>query len=170
MDGPDGWGHEQGRQVFNSLLKEVEKNPGIQVFRISLQGVERTDASFPRESVIELAKRYKGHKGFCLVNVSDPDLLDNWDAAGVKRDQPLTVWKGERPQIIGMQPTKGNLEILDYALSVPKCTAVGASTALKMKLTNASTKLKQLFDQGFLLRRDEVAASGGVEFFYFRIK
>ncbi|MBX9948747.1 MAG: hypothetical protein K2Y39_06280 [Candidatus Obscuribacterales bacterium] len=170
MGGPDGWGHEHGREVFNKLLEAVESHPGSLVFHISLKGVERTDASFPRESVVELAKRYRGFKGFCLIDVNDPDLLDNFDAAGLKREQPLIVWKGERWHLIGQQPTKGNADMLAYALSVPSCTAVAASGALKLQLTNASTKLKQLFNQGFLLRKEEVAPSGGVEFVYYRIK
>ena len=170
MGGSDGWGHEQGREVFIRLLETVEKHPGTVIFQISLKGVERTDASFPRESIVELARRYRGYKGFCLIDVSDPDLLDNFDAAALKREQPLIVWKNERWQIIGQQPSKGNVDMLAYALSVPKCTAVAASGALKLQLTNASTKLKQLFSQGFLLRKEEVAQSGGLEYVYYRIK
>ena len=78
MPEQDGWGHEQGRLVFSRLLKAVEANPETEIFLISLEGVRRTDASFPRESVVELARRYREHRGFCLVGVQDEDLLDNW--------------------------------------------------------------------------------------------
>lgn len=167
----DGWGHDEGHEVFRKLIKEVEASPGIQIFQISLEGVERTDSSFPRESVVELARRYRGNKGFCLTNVINQDLLDNWDAAAQKREQPLFVWNGDDEyKIIGPEPSQGNIEILKYSLSDENVTASAAANALDIKLTNASTKLKQLSEQGYLLRREELAASGGVEFKYFRVK
>jgi hypothetical protein len=39
-----------------------------------------------------------------------------------------------------------------------------------MSIANASTKFKQLWEQGFLLRRETTAESGGVEYVYCRIK
>src|SRR6266446_5846230 len=51
MDGrPDGWGHEQGRQVYERLRAVVEAHPAKEIIRISLAGVKRTDITFPRES------------------------------------------------------------------------------------------------------------------------
>ena len=44
-----------------------------------------------------------------------------------------------------------------------------AAATPKMSIANASTKFKQLWEQGFLLRREDVAESGGVEFTYYRI-
>lgn len=170
MESSDGWGNTQGRELHQKLLGVIEANPGKKVIRVSLEGVERTDASFPRESVVELARRYRGQKGFCLIGVGNQDLLDNWDAAALKRGQPLLVWEDDGYQIIGAQPTRGNRPLLDYVLSVPKTTATDAAKALGLKLTNASTKLKQLLDGGFMLRREEMAPSGGIEYVYFRIK
>lgn len=171
MHGSDAWGHDEGREVFFKLLKAVEDNPGCQVFRISLNGVRRTDASFPRESVIELAKRLRGSKGICLLDASNQDLLDNWDMAAVKKDQPLLVWNPDNSyRILGPQPSRGTKEIFEYVVNASRATAVSAAKALDLKLTNASTKLKTLSEQGFLLRRDEVAPSGGIEFVYFAIK
>lgn len=169
MVAEDGWGHDEGHDTFRKLLKEVEANPGILIFRISLEGVKRTDASFPRESVVELARRYRGRKGFCLTNFTTQDLIDNWDAAAQKREQPLFVWSDDEYKILGPQPTQGNVEILKYSLSTESVTASSAANTLDIKLTNASTKLKQLSEQGYLLRREELAPSGGVEFKYFRL-
>ena len=58
MDSSEGWGHEHGQAVHLKLLKAVESNPGKAIVRLSLDGVRRTDASFPRESVVELARRF----------------------------------------------------------------------------------------------------------------
>lgn len=169
MNRNDGWGHAEGREVHQRLLHIVESHPRVFVFRISLAEVRRTDASFPRESVVELAKRFRGEKGFCLTDVDNQDLLDNWEAASLKREQPLTVWYEGQPCVIGPKPTRGNKALLDYVLSVPETTAAVAAKVLYRTLTNVSTKLKQLQDGGFILRRDEISPTGGVEYRYFRI-
>ena len=155
--------------MFSKLLKVVEANPETEIFRISLEGVRRTDASFPRESVVELARRYREHRGFCLVGVQDEDLLDNWDAAALKRDQPIIAWKDEKHRILGPQPSRGNKELLELVLSNRSVSASNAAKRLNLKLNNASTKLKQLLEQGFILRNEVAAPSGGVEFTYYRI-
>ena len=41
---------------------------------------------------------------------------------------------------------------------------------LDLTITNASTKLKQLLEQGYLMRKQEMATSGGVEYLYFPIR
>jgi predicted transcriptional regulator len=40
------------------------------------------------------------------------------------------------------------------------------ATDLCLKVSNASTQLKELWEMGYLLRTEEVADSGGVEFVY----
>ncbi|MFL5704026.1 MAG: DNA-binding protein, partial [Ktedonobacteraceae bacterium] len=122
MPGPDGWGYVQGRQMYEKLRDVVEAHPAEMIFTISLKGVEHTDASFPRESVVELAKSYRGRYGFCLKDATDPDLLDNWDAAALKREQPLIVWRDDTAQILGPQPGEGIRQMLDYILSTPSTT------------------------------------------------
>jgi hypothetical protein len=169
MDRDDGWGNAEGREVFQRLLKKIEADPTKVVYRVSLDGVRRTDASFPRESVIELARRFRGNKGFCLVDIADPDLLDNWDAAAAKRDQPMTVWRNGKPEIIGHKPTAGNEEVLKYVLSKGEASAASVARELKLQLTNASTKLRQLEKDGFIMRHDEASPTGGIEYIYFGI-
>lgn len=169
MDRDDGWGNAEGREVFQRLLKTTESDPGKLIYRISLEGVRRTDASFPRESVVELAIRFRGKKGFCLVDISDPDLLDNWKAAAVMREQPLTIWQNGKPEIIGRKPTAGNEEVLRYVLYNGEASAATVARELKLQLTNASTKLRQLEKDGFIMRRDEASPTGGIEYIYFRI-
>lgn len=169
MDAPYGWGRDQGREVFQGLIKQVESHPGKLVIEVSLKGVERTDISFASETVVELAKRYRGNKGFLLSNVADADLLENWEAAASKKSQPIMVWDGSKLEVIGAQPSQGNAATFEYVLTKGSATAAEIATAFDFQITNASTKLKQLWEQGFLLRRQEIAESGGVEFRYFAI-
>lgn len=167
----DGWGHQQGRMVHGRLLEIVEAAPESSIFRISLKGVRRTDASFPRESVVQMAKRFRGHKGFCLADGKDPDLLENWDAAAMRMEQPLFLWTaGGAHRLLGPQAPKGSVDALDLVTSEGHATASQIAKRLDIKINNASMKLRQLQEAGYLLREEEVAESGGVEFTYFRIK
>lgn len=170
MGSPEGWGRDQGREVHQRLLRFVEANAGTIVFKVSLKDVRRLDISFASETIVELARRYRGLKGFCLVDLSDEDLIENWDAAAAKKSQPILVWKGRTARILGCEPSPGNREAYEFVLSRSKVRAVEfASTTKGMSVANASMKLKQLWEQGFLLRRESIADTGGVEFIYHRI-
>ncbi len=170
MHNSDGWGHIQGRQVHEKLRVLIESHPTESIIRISLDGVKRTDISFPREAVIELARSYRGQRGFCLTDVSDPDVLENWDAAALSREQPLLVWGKEMTyRIIGPQPSAGLRQMLQYVLSVPVVRTSEAAAVLHLKIPNASNKLKQLWQEGYILRQEQSASSGGVEYEYVRI-
>jgi len=169
MDSEDGWGNAYGREVYQALLKAVEAAPGKLVFRISVAGVRRVDVSFAREALLELAARYRGSKGICLVNVPDVDQLENWEAAALRRGQPLMAWRGGKPILLGPEPSRGNKGALEYLLEHKETTAAVLARDLKLSVTNASTKLKQLLEKGYLLRREDLSPSGGVEYTYFVI-
>lgn len=170
MDEPEGWGRAQGREVYQRLLDLVEANAGVAVFRVSLEGVRRVDISFASETVVELARRYRGSRGFCLVDISDNDLIENWEAAASKKKQPIFIWSGESVQVIGIEPSEGNRQALRFALDHSQVRAADFANEMpNVSITNASTKFKQLWSQGFLLRREQVADSGGLEFVYERI-
>jgi hypothetical protein len=170
MNSDEGWGRDQGRLVYPRLLNFVESHPGFFVIRVNLEGVKRTDISFASETVVELARRYRGNKGVCLLDPLDTDMLENWEAAAERKSQPLLVWAGKLPRIIGLQPSAGTAGALQFALRRGTTTASEYAKATEgMSIANASTKYKQLWEQGFLLRREDFAGSGGMEFVYHRI-
>jgi len=170
MEGPEGWGRNYGREVYQRLLAFVEENSGVIVFKVSMKGTKRVDISFASETIVELAKRYRGLKGFCLTDLTDVDLMENWEAAAAKKGQPILVWEGENGRVIGVEPSQGNRGALAFALARPTArTTEFAESVPGMSIANASTKFKQLWEQGFLLRRESVADTGGVEFVYERI-
>jgi hypothetical protein len=169
MDRPEGWGRNQGRRIFPRLLSFVEENPGAVIYRISMKGVERLDISFASETIVELARRYRRTKGFCLVDLMDRDLIENIDAAAKKKDQPLLVWHGQRSELIGAEPSEGTREALLFAIEKVQARAAEFASQKGLTTANASMKFKQLWEQGFLLRRESVADSGGVEFIYERV-
>lgn len=165
----DAWGHALGRAVQERLRALVEAQRARSVFAISLRGVSRTDASFPREAVVELAVRFRMRHGFYLTDVEDADVLENWDAAALRCRQPLLVWTTTPPRVLGPQPGEGTGGMFAHVLSVGVTTTGEAAHALDIKVPNASNKLKRLWEDGYILRRERVAQSGGIEFAYVRI-
>jgi len=169
MNRADGWGRSEGREVYNRLLEFVEGNPGMLVFKVSLGGVRRLDMSFASETLVELARRYRRAKGFCLIDLADKDIAENIDAAAEKKDQPLLIWEGKSARVIGGDPSEGTREAFQFAMGRPECRASEFAIEREISIANASMKFKQLWNEGFLLRRESVADSGGVEFVYRRI-
>jgi len=166
----DGWGHEMGRKIHDKLREVVEKQTTETIITISLKGVKRADASFLRESTLSLAKLYREKKGFCLSDIENEDLVENIEVAAGKFEQPITYWPNSNGRILGPQPSEGLKEMLIYALKVPVVYTNEAARELDLKVPNASNKLNQLWKAGYILRRERVATSGGLEHEYFRIK
>jgi hypothetical protein len=169
MDRPEGWGRSEGREVYQRLLDFVERSAGTVVFKVSLKGVKRIDISFSSETIVELARRYRRTKGFCLIDLSDKDLIENLDAAAEKKDQPMMVWRERSAQLIGSEPSEGAREAFEFAMGRPQTRAAEFAAEKGITIANASMKFKQLWEQGFLLRRESTADTGGVEFVYRRI-
>lgn len=164
------FGNVEGKNVFRKLSDFVDQNPGVGIFGISLKGIEATDASFPRESVVSLAKQLRGEKGFYLTQLSNRDLIDNWSYAAQAKDQPLVIWNNANFEIIGAELNKPTRDLLEYVLRNGSVLASQAANDLTLSVQNASTRLKNLVLQGFLLRSEDVADSGGIEFKYSAIK
>jgi hypothetical protein len=134
-------------------------------------GVKRVDISFASETVVELARRYRGRKGFCFTDLEDPDMEENWAAAAERAKQPLMNWIGGKWRVLGPQPSPGVADAFQFALTKGEIRASDYATSAKeMSITNASNKFKQLWENGFLLRREATAESGGVEFVYVPIR
>lgn len=163
------FGNVQGKEVFRKLSDYVDANPLINIFGISLKGIVATDASFPRESVVALAKQYRGEKGFYLLNLYDRDLIDNWKYAALAKEQPLVIWADNKFEIIGPDISTSNLELVHYILENQSVTTAEVAEALNITTQNASTKLKKLVNQGYIMRLEEVAKSGGIEYTYHSI-
>ena len=169
MPRPEGWGRAMGREVFTKLLDQVDRNPDQTVFAISFAGVKRVDFSFSSETVVELARRFRGRKGFYLLDIGVPEIEENIDAAALRVDQPLLVIDAKGQHFIGLEPTAGTKEALAIVVARPQARASDIAEAIQVSVANASMKLKQLWNTGFLLRRESVADTGGVEFVYHRI-
>ncbi|MBL4764702.1 MAG: DNA-binding protein [Colwellia sp.] len=165
-------GNKEGKAVYISLLNEIDKHPDSNLIEISLSNITKTDASFPRESVVSIAKQFRGEKGFYLtgVSVEDRDFLDNWHYAAIAKKQPLTVWFKDGYQTLGPELSGSMTEILSFALKQTEVTASSISVRFDITVPNASSKLKKLANDGYILRVERIAPSGGKEYIYCPIK
>lgn len=164
------FGNREGKVVCRKLADFVEQNPKVRVFGISLEGIEATDASFPRESVISLAKQLRGEKGIFLKDLDNRDLIDNWNYAAQAKEQPLVIWNASSFEVIGPEMNQATCTLVEHVLQKGTVTASQVATGLGLSVQNASTRLKNLVSQGYLLRVEEVAETGGIEFLYLAIK
>jgi hypothetical protein len=77
-------------------------------------------------------------------------MIENWEAAAAKKSQPIVLWSNDGARVMGVEPSQGNREALSFALSRPQARAAEFAEATSgMSIANASTKFKQLWEQGF---------------------
>ena len=164
------FGNDKGREVFQKLLFELDAYPSKNIFGISLSGISMTDASFPRESVISLAKSRKGEKGFYLQDFASPDLLDNWDYAAKAKNQTIIVFIGSSYKLIGSDISPGSKDLLDFVMRSKTVTTSKVAKHFNVTAQNASAKLKKLLSLGLILGTKREAESGGIEFLYTAIQ
>jgi hypothetical protein len=167
-----GMGAQQGKLAFEALSSIIDRQPKYNTFYIALDDTF-FDASFAREGIVKLAKHYRMSKGICLINIDNEDLLDNVLSPVLKLNQPIAYYVGEVLHHVFHDkigaPSKTNKPIFEFILSKGSTTAHDVSKEFDMKLNNASTKLKTLFEEGYLLRNEEKSETGGIEFTYYTI-
>lgn len=164
------YGNIEGKSVFRKLVDFIEEHPRTRIFGVSLDGIEATDASFPRESVISVAKHFRGERGVFLTDFRDRDLIDNWTYAARAKDQPLVIWNDANFEVIGPELNPSTRSLVEYVLEKRSVVAAQVATDLGLSVQNASTRLKGLVAAGYVLRAEEAAESGGIEFKYTAIR
>lgn len=168
--GDSAFGNKEGRDVYQKLLERLDEIPDKKVIGLSLKGIRRTDASFPRESVVSLAKSLNGEKGFFLQDFESVDLKDNWDYAAKAKDQTIIVLVKGGYELIGKSLNHGAIELLDFVMAHGVVRTSEVAQGFGVSVQNASAKLKKLLSVGLILATKQVAESGGMEFVYTAIK
>ncbi len=164
-------GNELGKTVFQRLQREVDSSPGSAIFGISLKGVQATDASFPRESVISLIKMLCGEKAFFLKDFKSADLVDNWDYAAKAKNQAVIILKGANDyDVIGPELGIATKELLGFVMTEGVVTTSKVAKKFDVSAQNASAKMKKLHGMGLVFGSKETAESGGLEYVYHAIK
>jgi hypothetical protein len=169
MSGADCLGSVTGRRIQPALIGKVGTSRGPELVRVSLSGIRQIDVTFARETIIAMVQYHLRHHGICLTQPTSADVVDNIAAAAERAGVPVTVWRGDIPEIVGPPPSGGAVPAFKVALAQSQIRAAGLAQTLGISLTNASTKLKQLWDSGYLMRDEVASATGGNEFVYSRI-
>jgi hypothetical protein len=159
-------GSSLGKRVFDKLIDIVQHHPQKTHFSLSVKGAQWTDVTFARESVLKIARAYRGVKSFCLVDLKDADHIDNWGYAADSKGQPLMGWADKESHILGCQLTPSSKKMVEHVIKCGTVTTGQISDAFDITIHNASTTLKRLFMQGYLMRTDCASATGGREFLY----
>ncbi|GAB6906278.1 conserved hypothetical protein [Desulfosarcina cetonica] len=168
--GDSAFGNKEGREVYQKLLDRLDAHPDKKIIGISLAGITRTDASFPRESVISLVKSRNGEKGFYLQDFASRDLMDNWDYAAKAKGLTMIVIVDDGYELIGVDITPSAKELLDFAMKHRTVTTSMISSEFDISAQNASAKLKKLSSVGLVLATKQTAETGGMEFVYTAIQ
>lgn len=164
------YGNIEGKNVFRKLVDVFEEHPATQILGVSLEGIESTDASFPRESVVAVAKHFRGERGVFLTGLYDRDLIDNWTYAARAKEQPLVIWNDVKFEVIGPELNPSARSLVEYVLEKRSVVAAQVAIDLDLSVQNASTRLKGLVAAGYFLRVEEIAETGGIEFKYRAIR
>lgn len=165
----EGWGRLAGSKARQKLAQSIGAQRSTGVFRISLQSVRRLDVAFASEALVGLIKDSGGIKPICLVDLADHDIRENIAAAAERMKVPLTVWNGAQAEVLGPAPSLGTRDALAFALARAQVRAAEFAQVAGISTANASTKFRQLWDEGFLIRSDGTSPSGGAEYLYRRI-
>lgn len=170
IEGETAFGNSEGRDVLQKLLTELDAHPASNIVCISLKGITRTDASFPRESVVSLAKSRCGEKGFYLQDFISRDLMDNWDYAAKAKGFTMIVFSSNGYQLIGNEINAGARNLLGLVIKEGSVTTSKVAEYFEISAQNASAKLKKLHSLGLVLGTKQAAETGGMEFVYTAIK
>ncbi|WP_407332554.1 hypothetical protein [Enterovibrio sp. 27052020O] len=166
----DGWGVEDGQLVAKGIAEFIAWKTEVDIFDISLEGVRRIDASFPREAFLRQALEHVGKKGFFISHVANEVLLDNIRAGADKLSFPVHAECNGFWELLGPKPKRTQQALYDFVMDKGWVAASDIAESLDLKINNASNKLKELVTSGLLMRKEGIAESGGVEYYYFPLK
>jgi hypothetical protein len=160
------YGATAGKLAFQELSALMDAHSGAQAFGISLEGIDYLDGCFARESIIKLAILKRGRQGIFLSNLVSTDVLDNIDYAAQAMGQPITVWEGKQARFIGPSMGSATIVLIGALQGLLRTNTAQIAQTLGISIPNASTRLKRLVEQGYLLREEAAAKSGGIEHWY----
>lgn len=159
------FGSVEGKKCFHKLKSAIEQNPLSKVVEICLKDVLIADVTFLRESIVSLAKFYRGSK-FIVVLASDERISSNWEGATNAISVNLQFVASGNIDYIGPRIGKVDRAILNTLNEQHSATSNDVSRKLLISVQNASSRLKHLFKMGLLMREEGTAGSGGKEFTY----
>ncbi len=161
------WGVEQGRQVRESLERQVAARPACIVV-VDMTGVRQADVSFSREAIVETLRRFRPAYQFIIANPENEVVVENLDAALAKRGNAVVLKeRGGTAKVIGNQPSYAWRQILETVQNLREATSRDVVNKISdLTIQNCSNKLRELWEEGLLYREEMAARSGGREWKY----
>lgn len=160
------YGSPSGKIAHANLLAEIENLGKVNVVGISFRGLDGADVSFLREALVYAIKRYKNEISFFVIDLPDEDIVANLQAAALSGGQPVTYWSNNECRFLGLEPSSSSRTLLDFIAAHHSSTTAKVAEALSISVQNASTRLKRLYEEGYVMRIEETAETGGREFVY----
>jgi len=160
------YGSPRGKLAHDKLLSEIEKIGKVDVIGVSFLGLEGADVSFLREALVYVIKRYRKEIFFFVTDLPDEDIVANLQAAAVSGGEQVTYWSGNECRFLGSEQSTSSKLLLDLIATHRSSTTANVAEALNISVQNASTRLKRLYEEGYVMRIEETAESGGREFVY----
>src|SRR5262249_127038 len=150
---------ELGATVFAELnLALIGCSEGTLV-PVDYAGLERSDASFQREAVVETLRKHRPRLLFLAINLSDPDVRSNLELALDRRGEALLVRDdGGGVTVIGRRLTSEQKSTLEAVLSTGEMTSSTLENA-ETKLSTAASRLAWLWKAGLIERVEGTAPS-----------
>lgn len=157
-------GSKVGDEVLNHLRSSV-KGP-VNALEISLENMTAFDACFVRNGIAAFAKLNSKQIGTIITNVENVDILENLIYGFNAKQMPLLIKNKDGTGSIYGDLNSGGKEVLSFVYSKKQTTTSELSHFLDISSPNASSKLKKLFNQGYIHAYKQDAISGGIEYVY----
>lgn len=166
----EAWGTELGAVVFSKInLVLIGLSEGALVL-LDYGGLERSDASFQREAVVETLRKHRPRVLFIALNLTDSDVAANLELALEKRGDCLLL-RTDRggPSVIGRRLTAEQAETLKVVRAKGSVTSSDLSGD-DLNLSTASSRLAGLWKAGLIERVEGTSPSGGREHRYYGVE
>lgn len=164
--GTDAWGTELGATVFGEINVQLMGLSEGALVPVDYTGLERSDASFQREAVVETLRKHRPRLLFVAVNLIDPDVRANLELALEKRGDCLVSRQGQRLEILGKRLSREHRDTLEAVWAAGEVRSSDLEVA---KLSTAASRLASLWRAGLIERVEGSASSGGREHTYYPI-
>ncbi|CAM4098875.1 hypothetical protein [Pseudoalteromonas byunsanensis] len=169
-------GVKYGQLTFAKLRQKIEMYKCGTIVKLSLAGLDFIDVSFGRECLIHLLLHFRGRIGFILTNLEHSDLEETFYGALYHYKICLLIQQPDNStKIIGPKSDGSFLEkYLELWNYISEHEFVTTSQIVKhfhaLSPPNGNSKLNKLVKMGLLLKKRQIATSGGPEDIFIPIK
>jgi hypothetical protein len=174
---------EKARRIIEEVMNQGKDNC---TYLLDFKNIDLSDTSFLDETIVELTYHCQGHRyGDRLIAFKNllPILNENLHSAILLRDDkkkqyvPVVDLSNNQLRIVpsedeslmnSLEASLKNLLVMIFNSTSKRITAVELAEKEQIQINTAATRLKRLYDYGFLHRQNELVGNGK-HFVYFSI-